>query len=235
MNDAPVNLKLSEPSIYIEDWEIQKSKWKTLNESINGNPNFFPLTIKAAYVIGIIHDYCESIDILCQKSISEQVFLMPAFSLLCSAVEILGRCISGNSSTTPKNDLKNGFKWLANLNYKNINDDYLLYSTHSEKYSIKYLVSLRNFASHGQSTISSTNLNILDEDILNPLPELLANGLERFWSKLMEDEDFCNNLAKANIIPFRNWPILNSWILFERDKNGIYHSITEIFSKYEWG
>jgi len=47
-------------------------------------------------------------------------------------------------------------------------------------------------------------------------------------------ESLCNRLARANVIALRGWPVLKTWLLFERDAAGVYHTLTEIFGRFDW-
>jgi len=61
---APINVKLQSPTVSIPGWGTEAAQWMALNEQIRGNPCFHALTVKAAYVIGVIHDICASVTIL---------------------------------------------------------------------------------------------------------------------------------------------------------------------------
>ena len=60
-NSAPVNVKLKNPTEILPEWKDEAESWLTLNREIKGHPNFYPLTIKAAYVVGVIHSLCKSL------------------------------------------------------------------------------------------------------------------------------------------------------------------------------
>lgn len=100
MSNAPVNVKLQSPTIQIRNWPEEASNWVRLNHEIGGNPDFFPLTIKGAYIIGVIHDLCQSIDILLYDSENCIFTNMPAYGMLASGIDLLGRCIQGNHTTS---------------------------------------------------------------------------------------------------------------------------------------
>lgn len=229
---APVNVRLENPTIPISHW--QADQWITLNREIGGNPEFFPLTIKAAYVIGVIHDICESVTCLLRCQNVPQATYIPAYGVFASGIEVLGRCITGNNTMQNNTkDLKTGFRWLVSSSYETICDNHVLVTTPSSSYTVIMLSSLRHFAAHGQA--STTGIDNVDHTLLNLLRPILANGLERYWSGSLDSEDLCNNLAKANIIAFRNWPVFKSWSLFERNERDVYESVSEIFNKFDWG
>lgn len=244
---APVNVMLEKPTDNIEGWDEEAQKWVALNKEINGNPDFFPLTIKGAYVIGVIHSICETVSILLKHPNVKSTTFLPAYGVFASAIELLGRCITGNSITSKNtNDLETGFKWLASSFFEQYKDSYksvppsiVLIQTKQYMYAISNLVALRHFSAHGQATSKEIakgyyEFGYIDYEILEHFPRLLANGLEKYWKKLQNDEDFCNQLANANIIALRKSPVSRSWSLFERDMSGNYYSIEEIFNRFDW-
>ncbi len=230
---APMNVMPETPTIAIRDWPREADQWVALNVEIKGNPDFFPLTIKAAYVIGIIHDICESVTCLLRYPNSSQATYIPAYGVFASGVEVLGRCIKGNSTMMNNvQDLKTGFRWLASSLHTEVPDDHVLITTRSTCYTINMLTALRHFAAHGQAT--ARGIGGIDHEILSLLRPRLADGLQRYWVELQTSEDLCNNLASANIVAFRNWPVFKSWSLFEKNDRGVYESVYEIFNKFEW-
>jgi hypothetical protein len=240
---APVNVKIENPTDVAEDWQRQAAQWKALNEEIGGHPQFFPLTIKAAYVIGVVHDICESVSYLREVPRNvRHVTYLPAYGVFASGVEILGRCVRGNSSLRDSTeDLKTGFKWLTSSSYESVSDNYVLVKTSTSAYTILMLTALRHFAAHGQATSKQMDEDtyafgsVIDYQILSKMPPLIAGGLERYWSALQNSELLCNRLARANIIALRNWPLFRSWSLFQGGEPGVYPSLTEVFNAFDWG
>jgi hypothetical protein len=232
---APVNVKIGSPSVPIPNWQTEADQWIRLNRQVGGNEGFFPLTVKAVYVIGIIHDLCTSVTHLLRVHDTRQTTYVPAYGIFASSVDILGRCIRGNRSPTKgsTDDIKAGFKWLASNSYATILDTHVLVSTASHRYQIDELVCFRHFAAHGQAT-SRLQFTQVDYQLLSKMPPVLANGLQRYWMHLQADEKACNNLAQANVLALRSHPVLKSWILFEKDQFGEYHSVEEIFNRFNW-
>jgi len=237
---APVNVKLKQPTVTIEGWGEEALEWKVVNAFAQGHSGFYPLTIKGAYVIGVIHDICESVDCLLKHPRFRETTYIPAYGVFASGIEVLGRCINGNANTANNvKDLKIGFKWLASSSPDSISDNYVLIKTSSYEYTVEMLAALRHFAAHGQATSEKTDkgeykFGRIDYEILEKLLPHLAEGLDRYWHELQRSELLCNKLAKANIISLRDWPVLKSWILFEKDEHGAYHSIAEIFKRFNW-
>jgi len=111
---APVNVKLNTPTVPIPNWNQEATDWMSLNTAAHGNPDFYPLTVKAAYVIGVVHDICESVSHLLTHPNAKTTTYIPAYGVFASGIELLGRCVNGNSTTYGSvADLKTGFKWLV--------------------------------------------------------------------------------------------------------------------------
>lgn len=236
---APVNVKLQHPTVQFRHWPAESARWQELNAAVGGNPDFYPLTIKAGYILGVIHDLCESIAILLRSAPNPAVTYLPAYGILASGVDLLGRCISGERDTGGRSGgcLETGLRWLASEGDGNESPREIVVETRAARYSIVDLVALRNFAAHGQAVSHPQPLHgvrDLDYELMNALKPLLASGLERYWNALQNDDVLCNALAGANVLALRNWPVFRIWTLFERDAEGDYHSITEIFDGFVW-
>jgi hypothetical protein len=231
--DAPVKFKLDEPTENTEDWRKVAPLWHSLNATVQGNPAFSALTIKGAYAVGLIYGICQSVSCLLRvPDALREITYIPAYGVFASGIELLGRCVNGNSSNQGSTrDIKKGFKYLVTSSPDTLQDDYVLVRTSTGQYTIDELTSLRHFAAHGQAT---SQFVIFDRELLAAMPPLLADGLERWWNALQGDEDLCNRLARANILALRNVPVFTSWALFERDGTGVYNSITTIFNRFKW-
>jgi hypothetical protein len=240
----PVNVLLARPDTTgwraddIARWQHEESDWRNLNP---GHPDFYPLTVKAGYVIGVIHDICESVTCLLKSpSFARRTSYIPAYGLFASAIDLLGRCVEGNSNAR-RGSIRCGFIWLADPSPCPAIDvtTHTLVTTSGRQqgYSIAELEALRHFALHGQAT---SQFACIDYEIVSALLPLLVRGLEHYWGKLQgkgEDREtgteLCNRLAKANVLPLRDWPVFNCWSLFERDHTGQYPSVTDVFSKFK--
>ena len=215
---APVNVKLQYPTtVKPQDWEEEAKRWIDLNAEIGGNPNFFPLTVKAAYVFGVIHDICESVDWLLKHSQAWPVTYFSAFGLCASGMELLGRCLRGNSSTSGcTKDLEEGLRWLRSSSPKPGISESLIAVTSYNQYDIGRLVALRHFTLHGQATTQEGKAIALDIELLSAFPWLIGNAMERYWDQLLNSVDYCERLARARIFPLRSTPIAKMWRFFER-------------------
>lgn len=244
--DAPVNAKLKKPTILLPSWESEAQGWINLNKKIGGNPDFFPNTIKGAYVIGVIYEICECVEILLSNKSRLYSVYIPAYGLFASSVELLGRCINGNTTTSGcTDDLAVGMKWIFSepknriISHKNIIEEQIVVQTRFSFYSLQQLTALRHFSLHGQATSKQTGPNEyqfgqLDTELLVELKPLFANALDEWWKDLQCYDALCNCLAKANILAIRDLPIYKSWSLFKADKFRRYHSVEEIFGSFNW-
>lgn len=238
---APVNVKLENPTISIKNWKDQKKIWIGFNASIGGNPDLFPLTIKAFYVLGIIHDLFSCVNNFFYSNQSEHEFILPAFTLLSSAVDLIGRVVKGNETYSCNDDLLNGYKYLFSSKQSNIRKNFIAIKTNKQKYTIEDLIYLRNFSAHGQAALKNSSIPLsFDTGILVHYPNIFAEGLEFYWSELQKDETLCNNLAKSNIYPMRIWPVLKTFLLFsgswdfEDIRKRRNQSMYDIFKKFKW-
>jgi hypothetical protein len=227
--NVPMDMKIPRPTISVPSWN--DAIWIQLNAEAHGNPGFSPMMVKAAYVIGIIHSLCESVSCLLVHC-PARVSILPAYGVFGSAVELLGRCLNGSDTTRGSTrDLKTGFNWLREGKVLD-SDVGTVTQTPTQIYTVADMVDLRHFAAHGQATAKQTP--VLDADLLENMPRLLADGLEKYWNELQQREDRCNALGKANVLALRSWPVFLSWSLFERRPDGTYHSMTKIFETFDW-
>lgn len=234
MQAPPINVKLSSPTVPDANWPSQERAWLALNQQVAGHPNFNALTIKAAYVIGIVHDICEAVDALVASRLPREVKYIPAYAMFSSGVELLGRCINGNDNVRGSvSDLGAGLEWLASSGSSGVSQVPPVVTTATAAYSVEDLVALRHFATHGQATARATPQSI-DFELLAVMPPLLAAGLERYWSKLNTDDTFCDKLAKANVIAFRQWPVFKVWALLQGDATTGNQTITDVFGRFVW-
>ena len=184
--DVPVNVNTPNPSICPPGWEKEAEMWSKLNEEIGGHPDFYPLTIKGAYVIGVIHDICTCTNVLLNSNTPVETSFLPAYGIFASGVELLGRCINGNSfDNKSMKDLKIGFKWLGeNGDYLSIKDTDPIVKTRMREYSALDLSFLRHYAAHGQAILNATIYEI-DVDLLEMLRQKFAKSLENFWHGIL--------------------------------------------------
>lgn len=211
----------------------QAEVWKKLNSEARGNEEWPPIAIKAAYVFGLIHDICESVDWLLKHKQAWPVTYMTGVATFLSSLELLGRCINGDEqgSRRARINLETGLKYLFCLDGAFDRDEVVMRTNHIP-YSLNDIVGLRNYVAHGQATSEAFRIDI---EFLDTFPARLANALERYWNALQQDMELCNKLAKANILPVRSGPVAKLWNLLEWDeRNQKYHTMTEVFSRFDW-
>jgi hypothetical protein len=234
MQDAPINVKLSAPIVPDSAWVSQEQVWLSLNQQVAGHPGFNALTIKAAYVIGIVHDICEVVDVLITSRLPLEVKYIPAYATFASGVEILGRCINGSGDLRSSGaDLRAGFEWIVSSNPQPVAQLQPVVTTATATYSVDELVALRHFAAHGQATAKAAPQSI-DFELLAEMPPILAAGLERYWTELNSNDIFCDRLAKANVIAFRQWPVFKVWSLLQGDATTGNQTLTQMFGRFIW-
>ena len=237
MTPAPVNVLLQTPTISIDSWEFQAPQWTKLNRDIGGNPDFYPLTIKAFYIIGTIFGAFKSVSILLENPRYITSTYYSAYSVFSSAIDLLGRCLIGNEKYGgTKTNLQAGFQWLATPafhSFSRFSEKSEFIKTPFAAYSISDLIKLRHFTVHGQA---ATNFEIppFDYYVLDRISNKLPSAMEAYWLSLLSNDPLCNNLAKANINPFRYYPIWDCLWLFSADANGKYQSVREAFGEFDW-
>ena len=132
----PINVKLENPTVPVQDWRRQAREWKTLNKEVNGNPDFYPLTVKFGYALGVIYDVCQSVScLLSSGQLARQTSYVPAYGLFGSGVELLGRCVAGELRPW-KSTLRAALRWLAEPRfpqYERVDEDKELISTSQGK------------------------------------------------------------------------------------------------------
>lgn len=232
MNPPPQNVALENPTtVDQQDWEKEAKRWIDLNTEAGGHPGFFPLTIKAAYVFGVIHDICESVDWLLRHPQAWPVTYPSAFGLCAASIELLGRCLRGNQDTLGNTkDLSEGFEWLKSSSPKNGISPSVIAITSYNQYDVERLVTLRHFTLHGQATMKKDKVIVLDTELLAAFPLLIGDAMERYWDRLLNSTDYCERLACANIFPLRSTPIAKIWGFFDRPGT----SVSTPFYNFDW-
>jgi hypothetical protein len=255
MNDqrVPVIFKDRNATVY------NALEWENLKISI-ANPGFTPVEIKGFYILGLILEICESVDCLLKTNsllgnshpLAYQVFEsggrhLPAFGIFASGVELLGRCLTGNKTTDVNKNLKVGFYYLAKPDpaplLDNIPIEIDVVNTTSQSYSIQDLIDLRNYAAHGQSTVSEkdasgkkipkNNLSGIERELFGKLPHKMGQAIDVYWMALVNDEEHCRRLAEARIDPYNNrsTPLKHVIAYFGQIP---HQSAGSLFSRFNW-
>ena len=187
-----------------------EKQWLELNRLAGGSQKFTALEIKFFYVMGLLKDIWSSVEVLLQP---QQAYTrtrvwpdryLPAFSIFSSGVDLLGRCLTGNKKADINENLRVGFYYLIfpdNLSNKSLDETKAstsLITTPFAKYSVKDLIALRNFTSHGQATIKNL-LPGFDIHLLEQFTPKLQNALESYRVGLRDYPKLCERLGTAKI------------------------------------
>jgi hypothetical protein len=175
--------------------------------------SFDALTIKALYVTGVIFHLCLAVNILLDPQNLTPTVFYPAYAVFASAIDLLGRCITGNvTDRKTNNDLITGFKWLARPyadQYATVDESSVLITTANFSYTIRSLVALRHFAAHGQAILRSDAADF-DLLVLGELPPVLGAAIQEYLTELTRNAAMATNLARASIAPFQSRPIFDA-------------------------
>lgn len=237
---GPVNVWLEHPTVPVEDWDNEANAWISINDAIGG-AGFKALTIKAAYVVGTIHEMCSAVDYWLRVPPTNLPIVSPAYHTLCSAIELLGCCISDETSTDSNDGLRIGLLWLGSPEGRKITDQEPIVRTGTVAYAVSELVELRELAVRpqhvfGQGRSGAISLGDGERELLAVLRSKLAEGVDRWWKQLQASELLCNRLAQADVVTVQQRHALSkTWLLFERDASGAHHSITEILNRFDHG
>ncbi len=225
-SEPPVNLFANVPT---DDDE----RWRNLNQ--HGHSGFWPVTIKAFYLYGILLSIFRSTEILIENSrvpILERTFqgnfprYFTSFGICSSAIELFGRCIGGVIEPEGQSGrcLTIGFNWLARpgtieVNNRNLN----IVTTQRSAYTSQDLINLRNFVAHGQATTPRSQ-PFLDFDLLAPFPEMMGRAVETWWFEVStRNRDLCVNLARANLMAVHlGQPITKTLFNFSTEAAGTH-------------
>lgn len=240
MAQLSTNVKLGKPTVSVENWTKESRFWKALSRKAGGPSGLFSLTIKAGYVIGVIHDICQSVSHLLKHPKAKYTTYVPAYAAFSSAVALLGRCIRGNTDLWGSvADSQVGFKWLAGSDQVGLRDDTVVIETSRQEYTVDMLTALGYYAGQSGTTTKKKSSGThhfgeIDPEILEKMPPLLAEGLDRYWNKLQTSERMCNKLAQARVIGLKDWPVLNNWLLRGREDADSVPSFSDVFGKFDW-
>jgi hypothetical protein len=226
-NEAPI--QVVEPTFSAADtdkrlgWEHEQQMWLTLNSEVNGHHKFTAITIKGGYVIGTTFLIAESI--ACLRSLHPLVAYLPTYLLTATTIELLGRCISGETSPrTPT--LEKGLTWL--LEEKGVVE------TSTGVYSIGDLTDMRNFCAHGQATSkgqAARKFFEADYELVDLLLVRLSIRLDYYWNVLTDEKLKALDsraLAEARVDPINATRVLEAWVEFQQKP---YRSVGTIFAE----
>jgi hypothetical protein len=234
-------------------------KWKHLQNGV-ANKEFEPVEIKAFYVLGLVLEMFESVDCLLKAgspsgnvhTVANEVFIsggrcLPAFGVFASGVELLGRCLSGNQTPVVNENLRAGFYYLAKPTHvappqvSKAAMNTVVVRT-SRRYTVRNLIDLRNYATHGQSTVGQRKGRLtvpkralpgIEKELFSKLPETMGNAIETYWNGLVNNGQLCERLGRARIDPYDNrlGPLQHVITYFDQIP---YQSAGSLFSRFDW-
>ena len=184
-------------------------KWEQLKALAHANPIFTPVEIKGYYLIGLIDDICQSVQCLVKADKAWPEKYIPAFGVFASAVDLFGRCLTGNQTLCVNENLRVGFWYLFHPSKtpppKALSPDKAsaVLVTTSISYTVDDLVALRHYSSHGQA--ASKDLPSIDNQLLAQFTRPLGDSMETYWSGgLRNDTQYCRRLGNALLDPYAN-------------------------------
>jgi len=262
MTEQLYDVILSATTSAIPEWRAEAPCWEVLYSDAHMSAAVNTLTVKARYVTGVILAYCRSVEILLRREHLISTTYLPAFALFASAVDLIGRCVTGNSTNYPKklrqdlDDVTIGFKWLAAPSasrYEAVKVSQDLVKTRSGKHSIDELVALRHYCAHGQAMhnlvdrygmnpnrLVPTNRHVdcpmqnLDYLLLGEMPPVIGEALEAYLTELRTSDALAANLAKAGVLPFLDRPIFDSAWDFPADADTYPRAIGDTIRAMDW-
>lgn len=187
---------------------LDASKWEQLKALAHADHIFAPVEIKAYYVIGLIDDICQSVQCLLKADNAWPEKYFPAFGVFASAVDLFGRCLTGNRTLCVNENLRVGFWYLFHPSKipppKALSPDKAaaVLVTTTISYTVDDLVALRHYSSHGQA--ASKDLPSIDNQLLAQFPRALGDAIETYWSNLQNDAEYCRRLGDALIDAYAN-------------------------------
>lgn len=213
---APVNF--AQPTVSV----LRGADFVALNAQAGGNADFREIVIKGAYLLGTALDIFEGVTVLVEHPRARSVTYRLAFGVFASAVDLLGRALSGNSTISPKagrgaTDIQVGFEYLRTRAFpippSAPRTGAAVITTSSAAYSAADLIALRHFAAHGQAT---AKFSAVDDELLSRCPGLFGDAIEAYWAILHQNASASSNLAAADIIPVASERVKDVWGEFSR-------------------
>jgi hypothetical protein len=160
-----------------------------------------PFAAKALYAFGMMRHLMESAGWSLMHKPPYECFYIAAYLLSCGAIELFGRCVSGDddekSGATRR--LKRGLKEIASILPSKDDDSQVVVVTNHKKYTIADCVALRNFCAHGGSVGAVS----IDVELVDEVLKKVSQAMDKYWDRLMDpsDDNVRKDLAKAAVAP----------------------------------
>lgn len=252
------NVALSATTSAIPEWRAEVPCWEVLYSDAHMSTPVNPLTVKARYVTGIVLAHCRSVEILLGERHLISTTYVPALGVFASAVDLLGRCINGDSNPSGNNNenLWTGFKWLHTpdpASYQSVSKTDILVTTSNGPHTIEELFYLRHYSVHGQAINKAAHtygadpnrpvpvnrhadcpIQDLDYLILGELPLVMGTALEAYLSELKTNNVLAAKLAKAGVLALLGRPVFDSAWDFPADTDLYPRAIGDGIRSMDW-
>ena len=160
-----------------------------------------PFTAKALYAFGMMRHLVESAGWSLKHEPPYGCFYIAAYLLSCGAIELFGRCVSGDDDEKygSTRRLKCGFKQMATIPQNVDDDSQVMIVTNHKDYTIADCAALRNFCAHGGSVGQAA----IDVEFIDEILKKLSEAVDDYWNRLMSpsDSNARGNLATAAVAP----------------------------------
>lgn len=160
-----------------------------------------PFAAKALYAFGMMRHLMESAGWTLKHKPPYECFYIAAYLLSCGAIELFGRCVSGDDDEKHGaiRRLKCGLKEIASIPQSNDDDSQVVVVTNHKKYTIADCVALRNFCTHG----GSVGTVGIDVELVDETLKKVSQAMIKHWNRLMNpsDDNVRSDLAKAAVAP----------------------------------
>lgn len=232
---VPVSLASPNAPVY------RAKDWIEIGKLVGANPQFTPLELKAFYVVGLIDDICQSVEWLLKAKDAWPDKYLPAFGVFASAVDLLGRCLTGNTTADSLGNLAVGFQYIASPTSKPPaktvpladQDTTVVVRTDYASYTIGSLIALRHYTTHGQAIVGKGNsLPEVDRELLASFPTRIGDAMEAYWQGLKGEVEFCERMGSATIATYSNRvePLRDTLVYFAQPGN----SVGSLFYRLDW-
>jgi len=167
---------------------------------ISSDQALTPFTAKALYAFGMMRHLIESAGWALTHRPPYQCFYISAYLLSCGAIELLGRCISGDDREDKGSGsrLRCGLRQIAALS-QDSDDEQVVVITNHWRYTVGDCVALRNFCAHGASVGHAR----IDVELVDEILKKLSGAMDDYWNQLVAsaNSEPGENLSRAAIAP----------------------------------
>ena len=173
-----VSLFPSEPQLHKYTRE-----WTAAGRDVNG-VTLTPFTAKVLYAFGMMRHLVESAGHALTHKPPYGCFYISAFLLGCGAIELLGRCVSGDDLETSgaTRRLQAGLREISSISLTDRDTTKAVVTTNHRVYSIADCCALRNFCAHG----GSAGRVAIDIELVDEVLKKLSQSMDDYWDRLRD-------------------------------------------------